>query len=354
MNNLLYVSPEVAAIYKSKSDKMLEEVNRIMTDKTLKFRLIGTNALTVMYNNHRNHVTFMGSLFQTNDYSMLDKTLPWILHTYLTKGFSISYFSHVLETWMDVIRQNMDESACSQILPVYKFMLDSIESDSIVIKAGGTAKNANVDKLTRLLINGRHLEAMELVKSFITDSKTLMETYIGLIQPTMYKVGSLWESNEITVSHEHLATSLIMRIMSSLYEDYVLRTPEKYKIVMAASLNEFHEIGARIAADFLEMHGYDIRYLGSNIPVDDLIEILKDERPSVLGLSVSMSYNIGALIDVIKAIRNVQELSKMKIMVGGYAFSYVSTETLREIDVSVPENVYSMLEICDEWYKEIA
>ncbi|MBN1623511.1 MAG: cobalamin-dependent protein, partial [Clostridia bacterium] len=322
MNKNLNVGSAGAAAFKSKSDLMLDEVNHIMKEKNLKFSLIGNNPISVMLDNHRNHINFMTSLFTTNDYSMLDKTMPWILNTYLSKGFTKSYFSHVLNTWMEVISKNISSTLSEEILAVYKYMLEAIENDRIVMGKDSSSYNSNAQKLARLLINGKHIEAMEYVRTFVKDRDSLMQTYMGLIQPAMYIVGDLWEKNEITVSHEHLATSLVMRIMSSFYEEYVLVKPSKYKIIIAASVNEYHEIGARIVADFLEMNGYDIRYLGANVPIDDLIKIIAEEKPYVLGISVSMSYNIGLFIEVLKSIRNYPGLKDLKIIAGGHAFSY--------------------------------
>lgn len=349
MNLKLYVSPKSATLFKSKSDKMLDEVNEMMYIKNQNYRLIGSNPRVIMETNHQNHVIFMGTLFTTNDYTMLEKTLPWILHTYLSKGFSISYFSHVLKTWMEVIKNNLLVEACEEIIPVYEYMLNAIENDEVVKKVEISSENERVLALTEMLIKGSYMEASRYIRSFVKDKDSLFDVYLNIIQPAMYTVGNMWEKNEISVSHEHLATSIVMRILSSFYERYVLGKSYKYKVVIAASVNEYHEIGARMVSDFLESNGYDVKYLGTNVPLDDLVKILIEDKPKVLGLSISMSYNIGLVIETISKIRETPELKNLKILAGGYAFSYADKTTLGDFDIIVPADLYETLAQCDSW-----
>jgi len=345
----LHVSSECAEYFKSVSEVLLGEVNELMFRKNQLYNLIGSNPRIIMENNHRNHITFMSALFATNDYTMLEKTIPWVLNTYLSKGFSISYFSHVLKTWKDVIKQHLPPDFQNEILPVYDYMLEAIENSHIVRESIEISTDRTILNLAEMLVRGDYMEASRYLRSFISDSESLFDAYVNIIQPTMYTIGGMWEKDEISVAHEHLATSIIMRIMSSFYDQYVLRTPDKYKILIAAAVNEFHEIGARIVSDYLEINGYDVRFLGSNMPSDDLVRILLKEKPRVLGLSVSMSYNIGKLIETVKSIRSNSELSDIHIMAGGYAFSYADTKSLTELNVIVPENMDNMIDICSNW-----
>jgi methanogenic corrinoid protein MtbC1 len=351
MNFNFNVSKISADHYKANADNMLGEVNTAMHKKNQTYRFIGTNPRTIMENNHRNHVTFMGALFDTNDYGMLEKTLPWVLHTYLSKGFSISYFSHVLKTWMEIIEKTLTKEACNEIIPVYEYMLHVIENDEVTARTEAPAENERASNLAGMLVRGDYTGASRYLRAFVNDKKSLMDAYINIVRPAMYLVGGMWESNEISVYHEHLSTSIIMRMMSSFYEQYVLGEPDKYKIVMAAAVNEFHEVGARMMSDCLEMNGYDMRYLGANVPQSDLLQLLENERPKVLGLSVSMSYNIGNMLETINEIRSNSSLEDLKIMAGGYAFSYADKSRLAELDVFVPDSLEGTLELCESFRK---
>lgn len=79
----------------------------------------------------------------------------------------------------------------------------------------------------------------------------------------MYEVGNLWERGEISVAEEHLASSIISRIMSTIYSKFITFENTRGKAVVTATANEFHKLGSRIVADSLEMNGWDVNHLGS-------------------------------------------------------------------------------------------
>ena len=95
----------------------------------------------------------------------------------------------------------------------------------------------------------------------------------------------------------------------------------KGKVSVTATDNEHHEIGARIIADFLEMDGWNVIYLGSNVPEKDLLKTIEEENPTIICLSVTMVFNIDHVQNIIYKIREQNKQNRIKIVVGGYAFS---------------------------------
>jgi methanogenic corrinoid protein MtbC1 len=81
-----------------------------------------------------------------------------------------------------------------------------------------------------------------------------------------------------------------------------------------------HEFPARIVADFLELGGFEVRYLGANVPTDDLLRLLAEERPAILCLSVTMSWNAASLRSVVQRVRAA--FPKLPILVGGHALAW--------------------------------
>lgn len=69
----------------------------------------------------------------------------------------------------------------------------------------------------------------------------------------MYEIGLLWEKGLISVAQEHLATSIVMRIMSYLYMDFILVENTKGKAIITASANEYHEIRADSNLDHMKI-----------------------------------------------------------------------------------------------------
>ena len=93
-------------------------------------------------------------------------------------------------------------------------------------------------------------------------------------------------------------------------------------------------MGARIVADLFENHGWDSIFLGAAVPVDYIMESVKENQPDLITLSVSMPQH---LMDCEKAVREIKkEFPNIKVAVGGKAF-----ESTNDIWKKWPVDIYS-------------
>jgi methanogenic corrinoid protein MtbC1 len=80
-------------------------------------------------------------------------------------------------------------------------------------------------------------------------------------------------------------------------------------------------MGARVLADYLEMEGWKVYYLGVNTPTDSLLNLLQDLRPDLLAMAASMPQHLAVIRELLAAKELAAELSQIKVLVGGAAFS---------------------------------
>ncbi|HEX8820520.1 MAG TPA: cobalamin-dependent protein [Archangium sp.] len=144
--------------------------------------------------------------------------------------------------------------------------------------------------------------------------------HLDVIQPAQQEIGRLWQENHISVAQEHLATAISQLALSHLYR-HLPREPANGRTVMLSCVEgELHELGARMASDFLEMAGFEVRFLGANVPTEHMVREVRESRPDLLALSVTMSYHVPALR---RAVASVRGLSPgLPIVVGGLAFTW--------------------------------
>lgn len=170
------------------------------------------------------------------------------------------------------------------------------------------------------VLAGERLIASRLVTESIGNGVSLRDIYLHVFQPTQYEIGRLWQRNEIGVADEHLATAITQMIMSQLYP-MLFSGPRKPRTFVSACVGgELHEIGARMVADFFEMEGWKTYYLGANTPADGIIKAINERKADVAGISVTISYNVGAAQEIIRDLRNSPGGSDVKVIVGGYPF----------------------------------
>jgi methanogenic corrinoid protein MtbC1 len=181
------------------------------------------------------------------------------------------------------------------------------------------------DLLQRYLaaqLAGDRREALRLlVDEGLLRGVPLQDIHLKIIQPAQYEIGRLWQENRISVAQEHLATAISQLALSHLYR-HLPRDPSNGKVIMVSCVEgELHEVGARMASDFLEMAGFDVRFLGANVPTSHLVQMVKQQTPDLLALSVSMTYHLPALRTALDQVRTAAP--RLPIAVGGLAFSWV-------------------------------
>lgn len=324
------VAPEAVQAYKAHLDGMVEWVNQAMAAHPEVHRLIGFNPLSMMYDNHLNHARFMASVFRFRAMALLVKTVVWVYRTYHSHGFSYDYFPAELAAWQQALTSFLEPSQSQAIVAIYQWLVDhhevmvALAEEPVAAEpVGHPAWQAQREAFLQALLQGDSQTCLNIGSKITKTSTGLQSFYLEIIQPCMYEVGRLWERGEISVAQEHLASAQVARLMAVLFPNLELVPQPKGRAVVTATVNEFHETGARCVADLLALDGWQIAYLGANTPTADLISYLLQTHPQVLAISVAMPFNLDFAADTVTAIRLQPELAGLKVMVGGLAFSLV-------------------------------
>jgi DNA-binding transcriptional MerR regulator len=90
-----------------------------------------------------------------------------------------------------------------------------------------------------------------------------------LIQAALTQIGKLWYEGNATVQQEHFASELASRKLQSLIASAPLPLHNQ-KILIACPRGEFHIISILIINLMLRYRGWDVLYLGANVPTDRL------------------------------------------------------------------------------------
>ncbi|MDT8377583.1 MAG: cobalamin-dependent protein [Desulfotignum sp.] len=183
-----------------------------------------------------------------------------------------------------------------------------------------------------LLLDGDRRACAQIVQQLLDDDIAIQTLYHDLFQKSMYEVGRLWEFNRISVAKEHLVTAitegLLNLVYPRLFEKASVDSRNEKKVVISCAANEFHQVGGKMVADIFELNGWDSQFLGANTPVDQMLAHIQEEKPDLVGLSVSVYFNMPALRSGIEAIRG--NFLHLDILVGGQAFNWGGTEIIKQ------------------------
>jgi MerR family transcriptional regulator, light-induced transcriptional regulator len=180
------------------------------------------------------------------------------------------------------------------------------------------------------LLQGDRRAATAVALEALDRGVSVVELYGGVFQAAMYEIGRLWESNQITVAQEHMATAMAQSVVAHAYARLPLPDPVRGNVIITGVRGELHHLGARLIADVLEAAGWRVRFLGSDLPRRDIAAAVAEHRAVAVGISATMLSSTPEVRDVIADLRSAHG-RRVPIIVGGAAFR-ISPDLVAEVD----------------------
>jgi diguanylate cyclase (GGDEF)-like protein len=309
------------------------------------------------YNNHMRHGEFMLTALRFDDYRFFYETIIWVYNFYQHHGFAYENFLLELEAWTKGVKKYIDSSYSEEIINIYRWM---IENHDYFIEASENYSYNNIDLpeeiketcdlLINYILDNDYESCLKIVKLYIGSIEDLYYFYDKIIIYIMNEIGFLWQKNRITVAREHLASSIVNRILSYIYSEFLSLNQTKGDALLTTVENEHHGIGCRIIADSLERDGWNVQYLGMDTPNKDLISYLEKEQPFLLGLSVTMAFNLNQVIKIINEIRSKDSIKNTKIIIGGKCLNEQSDLWKKTGADAWAKNSIEAVQIARKWW----
>ncbi len=142
----------------------------------------------------------------------------------------------------------------------------------------------------------------------------------NLLTPLLTRIGERWKTGELRPIHEHMTSSVIRSLT------YILRNnnpcPDNApRMIVSTPIGQLHELGALLAAIMAELNGWQVTYLGANLPAEEIAAAVKYTHAKAVTISISFSADDHV---VPKEIRRLRKLigSDVALIVGGRSASY--------------------------------
>ena len=185
--------------------------------------------------------------------------------------------------------------------------------------AGSLLSDARAVFVQTLLV-GRRREALVIARQALREGHATTDVYTHLFQDGLYDIGRRWERGEITVAQEHMATATVQYVIAQIYSELPLAVHSRGRAVVTGVAGEFHQVGANIVADMLEADGWNVRFLGTNMPHRGIVAAVGDGEIDLLGISATMLFNLPHVRALVLEVREKLGARAPRIVVGGSAF----------------------------------
>ncbi|MEB5479621.1 methionine synthase [Shouchella clausii] len=183
------------------------------------------------------------------------------------------------------------------------------------------------ERLAAYIVEG----TKERLETDLAEALRLYDTPLAIINGPlmagMDEVGRLFNANELIVA-EVLQSAEVMKAAVAYLEPHMEKSEQeqgKGKILLATVKGDVHDIGKNLVDIILSNNGFSIVNLGIKVTSNELLEAIKKEQPTAIGLSGLLVKSAQQMVLTAQDLR--QQHVDIPILVGGAALTKKFTDT---------------------------
>ncbi len=268
------------------------------------------------------HVDFLAGAVETGSAAPFEEYARWTVRTLTARGIAGSFVKENLAQVgaFYASRLSPAEQQLTELIvgAACRACDEPVGSDVPGGPASGLPLSQNL--FVQAILKGQRQAALNVADEALRAGHAVQDVYVDMFQASLYEVGRLWETNRITVAEEHMATAITQYVVARMYPHLGAPARTRGRIVITGVEGELHQIGPNMVADVLESDGWDVRFLGSNMPQAGVLQAVEDHKANVLGISTTMLFNLPKAQALVTAVREKLQGEAPRIVLGGSAF----------------------------------
>jgi MerR family transcriptional regulator, light-induced transcriptional regulator len=199
--------------------------------------------------------------------------------------------------------------------------------------AGVSTRSSTVawdQRLVSCLLAADEASAWNVIEAALAAGHSPTYCYFDMISSALAKIGALWETDEISVADQFLATAVAVRLVSRLGARFRRPGRSRGTVVFGAPPGELHSLPIAIVSDVVRLQGYDVLELGANVPPEAfVVAATRTPRLICVGIGVTTPESLDSAQNVVTALRAVD--ADVPIVIGGLAVSLLGETSLRGV-----------------------
>lgn len=142
--------------------------------------------------------------------------------------------------------------------------------------------------------------------------------------PLLGLVGDEWHAGRLTPAHEHLASSVLHDVAANMMRTFPQRDGAP-RIIVATTAGERHVTGAVLAGATAAVEGWNVIYLGADLPAEDIAAAAIASDAGLVALSVVYVADRDHVLEELRALR-ARLPARVTVLAGGAGARVLATE----------------------------
>jgi len=180
-----------------------------------------------------------------------------------------------------------------------------------------TLEKTDPQDLQKIILTGRKELSAEIVKELLK-TKTPLAIVNEFFIPALNEVGAKFERGELFLPQLMQSAETVKNAQTVLKKHFAHTGEEGEslgKILLATVEGDIHDIGKNIVKMILENYGFQIFDLGKDVPIQSVIEAIREHNIKFVGLSALMTTTVQNMKKTVEMVRSAN--LDVTFMVGG-------------------------------------
>ena len=173
--------------------------------------------------------------------------------------------------------------------------------------------------LAALLSDLKEQEALDLVKKQLDEGVDPMDI-LASAREGMKIVGERF-GNEQYFIPDLIYSGEILKGIAALVEPHIkdsgAQAEKLGKVIIATVAGDIHDIGKDLVVFMLDISGFEVYDLGIDVPVQTIVDKIKETGATVVGLSGFLTLAFDSMKETVDAIKEAGLRDNLKVMIGG-------------------------------------
>ncbi len=261
---------------------------------------------------------------------LLQRAVDWYKVAFHHRDVAPEYLDASLEAIAAVLQRELPPAAAAVAVRHVEHARRGLPAASVDLPTflSLTAPHGELAaKFLLAVLEGRGDDAVLMVRNAIGSGLDVPTLHDHVLTPVQREIGRMWLMAEVPIADEHYGSTLVDRVLWSV-QDLLPRPAENAPTVLTMGVGgNMHDFGLRIVAQRLQLAGFRVHHLGSNMPLCDLEWALQERPVDMIAISATMILQLSTLAATIADVRRLERLQgrtrRMPILVGGEIFGHV-------------------------------
>ncbi len=173
-------------------------------------------------------------------------------------------------------------------------------------------------KLYEAVLKGKFKDAVVETENLLAAGADPQGIINNELIPAMGEIGDLFEAGKAFIPEMLLSAKAMKSSLEKIKPHLAPGSGSSTgKVVIGTVKGDLHDIGKNLVASMLEGAGFDVLNLGIDIPAEQFVKAVIDNKADILCLSALLTTTMTQMEVIIKACTEAGIRDNVKIMIGG-------------------------------------